>query len=86
MYNVSISLNHAKRKLRRVKYVRLQLEALYSRNMSLQAQIRCMKRVIGDYERMEAARRFNALVQVAAEEDENQILPESIILEEGPST
>jgi len=53
--------------------------------MSLQAQIRCMKRVIGDYERLEAARRFDALVQVAAEEDEKQILPESIVLEAGPS-
>jgi len=62
MYNVIISLNQAKRRLRRVKYVRLQLETLYSRNMSLQAQIRCMKWVIGDYERLEAARRFDTLV------------------------
>lgn len=47
--------------------------------------MRCMKQVISDYEMLEAARRFDALVHVAAEVDDKKVLPESIILEAGPS-
>lgn len=75
MYNITISLNYSKRRLRRVKYMRLQLEALYKRNLALQAQIKGMKQIIGDHEMLEAASRFDVVAQVATEVDEKQVLP-----------
>jgi len=86
MYSINVSLSYAKRRLKRVKYIRIQVETLYNRNLVLQAQIRSLKHVIGDHEMMESTRKLDVLAQVAVEVEEKQVLPESLVLEAGPST
>lgn len=47
MYTINISIGYAKHRLERVKYMRIQMETLYNRNLALQSQIISLKWVIG---------------------------------------
>lgn len=85
MYNINISLSYAKRRLKRIKYMRLQMEALYNRNLALRAQVRGLRQIISEYDIMESTRRLDVLAQVAVEVEEKQVLSESLVLEVGPS-
>lgn len=86
MYNITLSLNYANCKLKRVKPMRKQLESLYKRNLMLRAQIRGLKEEMGRSDSSVNARRLDILAQVALEAEKEHIVPEPLIQEEMVNT
>ena len=86
IYNVSRSLYDTRRRLKRIKPIRRQLENLYKKNLMLRAQVRKLKNDANKNEDRMYTRRLDVLAQVALKWEEDQISQKFSKKEEEAST